>query len=538
MPVLLQTGIPGLDRLLGGGLLRHNSVLLKGPPGSGKTTLGLQILVAGATRFDEPGVLVSFEQFPQQLQRDSASLGWDLQGLIDAKRLAVFFASPDDLALPSSRTENPIVSHLADVVNTLGVKRLLVDSVSHLREVAPPGGLTPRQALLRFLNAVKSLGVTPFLTCEVGLGGHDYEDYLVDSVLLMHHARGEEGRPDRREIEIVKTRGQGHAGGRHPMRITGHGIEVYPHLLPTEPAPAPGPEPVSSGIATLDPILGGGYTPGSSVLVAGMAGTFKTTLAAHFLAEGAQRGEAGLLLSFQEPPGHLLHFLAQRGIDLAPAVARGAVTIWHRDAASTSPEEELWRAEHLLAERGVRRVVIDSVNDIERGLSADSGAQATLAFILAQLRQRGVTTLLTQRIERVSGRNPIADLRHVSMVDTIIYLGLAEIESQLEKVISVLKHRGAKADPELRSLECTAAGLRVGAGFAGLSGVLAGTPLGRRKAQVEEIFQPLYVLRDLLGLAKDPGLEAAQRADLLGNLEGEVARLIELMAKHFGRPEE
>jgi circadian clock protein KaiC len=534
----LRTGIAGLDHLLGGGLLYHNSVLLKGPPGSGKTTLGIQMLVAGATEFDEPGAMVSFEQFPQQLQRDTASFGWDLSRLTEEKRLAIFFASPDDLMLPASRTENLLVSHIADVVNSMGVKRLLVDSVSHLRETQIGEGLTPRQALLRFLNAVKTLGLTPLLTCEIGAGGHEYEDYLADSVIVLHHERGREGLPDRREIEIVKARGQEHEGGRHPMRITPRGIEVYPHVLPKEPPPAPGPEPLSSGIASLDPILGGGYTAGSSVLVAGMAGTFKTTLAAHFLAEGARRGEPGLLISFQEPAGHLLHFLAQRGIDLAPAVDRGEITVWHRAAHETCVEEMLWHGARLFAERGIRRLVVDSMNDLERAVPSADGSAPALALLLAETAQRGITALLTQRIERVSGRNPIADIRHVSMVDTIIYVGLAEIESQLEKVISVLKHRGAKADPELRGLQCGAHGLEVSAGFAGLSGVLEGSPLGQRKARVEEVFQPLYVLRDFLAVAQDPSLDAAQRAEILGNLQRETGRLIDLLGKHFGKPEE
>lgn len=533
----LQTGIDGLDRLLGGGLLYHNSILLKGPPGSGKTTLGLQILVAGAERFGEPGLMLSFEQFPQQLQRDAAVFGWDLGRLHDQGKLSVLFASPDDLAVAQTRVENPVVSRIASLAQEHGVKRVLVDSASHLRDL-PADGLSPRQALLRFLNALKALGLTPLLTCEMGLGGYDYEDYLVDSVIIMHHVRGAEGLPDRREIEIVKARGQRHAGGRHPLRITAKGIEVYPHLLPDRAPPAPAATPVLSGIPSLDPVLGGGYTPGSSVLVAGMAGTFKTTLAAHFLAEGARQGEAGLLVTFQEPPSLLLAFLAQRGIDLRPAVDSGLVTVWHRSAHETCVEELLWHGGRLIEKKPIRRLAIDSLNDLERAVPSADHSAAALELLLAETTSRGVTTLLTQRIERVSGRNPIADIRHVSKVDTIVYVGLAEIESQLEKVISVLKHRGAKSDPELRGLECGEAGLRVSQSFAGLSGVLEGSPLGRRKAQVEEIFQPLYVLRDFLTMAQDPALDAGTRVSMLQNLSQETEKLLALLIKQFGNPEE
>jgi hypothetical protein len=151
--------------------------------------------------------------------------------------------------------------------------------------------------------------------------------------------------------------------------------------------------------------------------------------------------------------------------------------------------------------------------------------------------RRGVTVALTQRIERLTGTNPISDIRHVTVVDTIIYLGLAEIESRIEKVISVLKHRGADADAQLRGLICGSDGLEITQGFLGLSGVLGGTPLGQRKHQVEQIFQPLYVLRDFLKMARDSGMSEAQRLEILGNLSAEADRLIDLMIEQFGEPD-
>ncbi|MBN1475684.1 hypothetical protein JXA47_02925, partial [Candidatus Sumerlaeota bacterium] len=466
----MQTGIPGLDRLLGGGFLHHNSVLLKGSPGAGKTTLGIQMLVNGATQFGEPGVMISFEQFPQQLQRDTAAFGWDLQALMEEKKIAVLFADPADLAVSTTRTENPFVSKIVEIADEIGARRLLVDSLSHLEGIELPPRMTPRQALMRFLGTIKCEGLTPILTAELREGGAPFEDYLVDSVVFLHHIHGADGRPDRREIEIVKTRGQRTIGGRHPLRIGDGGVEVFPHILPEGEPPEPDPEPLGSGIAGLDRLLGGGYTIGSAVLVAGMAGAYKTTLAAHFLAEGLARGEAGLMISFQEPAGHLTQFLAQRGIDVRPAVESGDLTIWRREPRDTCVEELVWRAGQLIQERGIRRVVLDSTNDLESCQITRGQSAMALRLFLSEMIHRGVTTLLTQRIQRVSGNNPIADIEHVSLVDTIVFLGLAEIESQLEKVISVLKHRGAKPDTELRGIACGERGLEVLHRFVGLCG--------------------------------------------------------------------
>jgi circadian clock protein KaiC len=375
------------------------------------------------------------------------------------------------------------------------------------------------------------------LTAELQGRGALFEDYLVDSVVFLHHIHGADGRPDRREVEIIKTRGQETVGGRHPLRIGGEGIEVFPHILPEGEPPEPDPEPLGSGIAGLDRLLGGGYTGGSAVLVAGMAGTYKTTLAAHFLAEGLGKGERGLMISFQEPAGHLTQFLAQRGIDLQPAVESGDLIIWRREPRDTCVEELVWRAGEVIQERGIRRLVLDSTNDLESCQITPGQSAMTLRLFLSEMIHRGVTTLLTQRIQRISGSNPITDIEHVSLVDTIVFLGLAEIESQLEKVISVLKHRGAKPDTELRGIACGERGLEVLHRFVGLCGVLGGTPLGTRKKRVEQIFQPLYVLRDFLEMAKASGMEEEQRREILDNLSGETAKLIDLMTEHFGEPD-
>ena len=152
------------------------------------------------------------------------------------------------------------------------------------------------------------------------------------------------------------------------------------------------------------------------------------------------------------------------------------------------------------------------------------------------LRALGVTTLMTQRLSRVTGRNPLSEIAWAELADTIIYLGLVEIESRLEKVVSVLKHRGGPTEGDLRSIRYTAAGLSVSERFVGLSGVLAGTALGRPKARIEEIFQPLYFIRDFLAMARYPTIQDDKRSAILENLSAETARLIQLLSRYFDQP--
>lgn len=523
----LRTGVPGLDPLLGGGLIEGRTVLLKGAPGSGKTTLGLQILLAGATLFNEPGILLTFEQAPEQLYADMAGFGWDLKKLVAEKRLQVIFVKPEEVLEAPGRQENRLLVNIADWTEDTGARRIMIDSISHLRHLFDGG--QARALLMRFLVQLKALGMTPLMTAELspgeGLAGLDA--YLIDTVIHLTQAAHSGG--ERRELEIIKTRGTQHVGGAHPFEIGPGGVVVYPHIAaPAAPA-APASDPQPSGVPGLDPLLSGGATPGSTVIIAGLSGTFKTTLAMHMALAG---GEPALWIGFHERAAALRRMFATR--DGADGAAR--VEFIECEAGRDPVEKILLGAEPIIRDRKITRVVIDSMNELTAGLPGEAERDEAVRWLLRRLRSLGVTTLLTQRLARVSGLNPLSEIAYSELADTIVYLGLVEIESRLEKVIAVLKHRGGMTEGDLRSIRAAAEGLRVSDRFVGLSGVLAGTPLGRRKAQIEEIFQPLYFIRDFLTLARDPGLDGAQRAGLLDQVAGETQQLIGLLGRYFDQP--
>lgn len=542
----IRTGIAGLDELLGGGLLEGRTVLLKGAPGSGKTTLGLQMLIAGALHYDEPGVLLTFEQISEQLFEDAAAFGWDLRWLVAQKKLLVKFIQPEEVLEQPGRQENRLLVNIADWVEDFGARRILIDSISHLRPFFR--GDQARAMMMRFLVQLKNMKLTPVMTSELshddGLEGLDA--YLVDTVIhLAHHSKGV-GRADRREIEIIKTRGQRHIGGVHPLEIGPDGLTVYPHTTKHMEAvdqdlsaEAIGPRaPISTGVAGLNPLLNGGYTPGSAILVAGLSGTFKTTVASQFMCQGGDEEGRGLWISFQESASSLetLFKVCTTLPGDSPAERCSRIHVLEFNPGCEPVEKILMRAEEVIAAEGVDRVVIDSINDLTCGLDGDEHRQEATQWFLRRLRALGVTTLMTQRLARVTGRNPLSEIAWAELADTIVYLGLVEIESRLEKVISVLKHRGGPTEGDLRSIHYTAHGLRVSDRFVGLSGVLAGTALGRPKARIEEIFQPLYFIRDFLALAQDPQVEGDKRDKIMTNLSSETAQLIGLLSRYFDQP--
>jgi len=533
----LPTGVPRLDGLLGGGLLRGRSLLLKGPPGSGKTTLGMQMLVAGATSYGEPGLLLTFEQVPEQLYEDAAGFGWDLPELARQNRLQVFFIQPREVLEHPGRHETRLLARIEDWVAETGARRILVDSISHLRPLYT--GEDARAMFMNFILRLKQMGLTPVMTAELTVedGLRDFDVYLADAVFELSFAPGAAHQPDRRELRIAKTRGHDHVPGAHPYDIGPEGIVIYPHDPVSIAGPSAAPTaPRSSGVVGLDLLLGGGYSPGSTVLAAGLSGTFKTTLAGHFLTAAADRGEGALWIHFLEESAELTRAMEGRGLAVGRAREAGRLFLRRHPPGAHPVERILHEAEQTIRDNGVSAVVVDGLDELTLTLAEGERRHEAALWFAERLRAVGATALFTQRLERVTGRNPLSEIAMAELADTIVYLGLVEIESRLEKVISVLKHRRGAAVEDLRSIQCTPHGLNVSDRFVGLSGVLAGAPLGRRKAQIENIFQPLYFVRDFLGVAQDPGLDPAQRAEVLNSLSDQTGKLIELLGQYFDEP--
>jgi len=536
----LKTGIVGLDALLDGGSLYHNAILLKGPPGSGKTTVGFQIIRNGIVEFGEPGLVVSFDQFPQQFRRDMESFGWRIDELIAAGKLETLFVSPEDLAPIAAHLESMVVGRIQEAMERIGAIRVLVDSVSHFKR-ASNDPMVQRALLMGFINQLKTMGMTPILTAELTNRADDlidFEEYVVDCVLILDLLL-RPGHPlPERTMEVRKARGQNHIGGKHPFKFTSHGIEVFPHRMPQPLGLGDlGDRPlghVSSGIAGLDRILQGGFTAGVPSLVAGVSGTYKTTVLSHFLASGAAAGEPGLLISFEEPPPYLLQVMRQRGIELDTAVREGRVTLWHRVAKTCPLDELFYQLENEIKSRGIRRIGIDSLNDFERCVPEPTRSKDYLILFNDLMTRRGVSALWTQKIDRLTDRSPIGDIRYLSQFDTVVFLGQVEIESELRKVVSILKGRGAKCEGDLRAIECGPSGLVVSEKFHGLAGILEGSPRGQYKKTIEELLQPVISARDFLKMARRDDVSAEQRRLLWDNIDTLLGDLDTRLREQFG----
>lgn len=220
----VTTGIAGLDEMLGGGFLRETANLVEGAPGTGKTTLAMQFIYHGIMQANEPGLIITFEEFPQQYYHDAAALGWDFIDLEKKGLLKVVMTSPEVTRLDLESVGGMIESHVTE----MGARRVVVDSVTHFaRLTQDPVEL--RSLEYSFINALKRQGLTSLLTREsTALLGESTEDtslnFVVDSYLILRYVEIES--TIRKALLVLKMRGSDHAKDIRQYEITPHGIEV------------------------------------------------------------------------------------------------------------------------------------------------------------------------------------------------------------------------------------------------------------------------------------------------------------------------
>ena len=462
-------GVEGFDTLLHGGGVRGNCYLVIGAPGTGKTIFGLQFLWAGAALFDEPGVMVTFEQFPDQLYRDALAFGWDLKELEAADSLRVLFTSAEVFA------DDRGARVLRRVCDEVGAKRVHIDSLTNLASVAGSPG-EARRLIYRFVNMVKSCGVTATMATELDAGGTGTAaEHLVDGLIRMKYepwlTRGR-----RRTVEVIKNRGRPHMPGEHSFEITSKGLVVYPRLPPTQPAERiGGDERAGTGVAGLDEMTGGGLPRGTCCVVSGSTGLGKTLLGLQFLAEGASRGEMGLFVSLEERPEEIARFARGVGVDVDGMVEKGLLRFVYRVPAELDFDELSSAVRREIDAGPVRRMVFDSVSTLSIRIPEDHQFRNLLYLLMDYTKGRGITSILTDETFELFLEQKVTTRGISSVVDTVVLMRYLEVNSRMHRVLTVLKSRGIGHSKDIVPYTITSKGITVSRRVGELSGVLQGT---------------------------------------------------------------
>jgi circadian clock protein KaiC len=476
---LISTGVAGLDDVLTGGLRRNRSFLLEGVPGSGKTTLALQFLRAGAAR-GEPVLYVTLSETAEELRAAAQSHGWTLDGVTVREII------PSEEALDPG--EASTMFHLSEVelasttqqviadVEGLRPSCVVIDSLAELRLLSG-SPLRYRRQILALKQYFTRRGCTVLLLDDltaIDQGSHIQS--IAHGVILLEQMNPEYG-ADRRRLRVRKYRGVAFRGGYHDYAIRTGGLEVYPRLVAAEHRISSLRNKMCSGVAEIDSLLGGGIEQGTSTLIVGAAGTGKSTLAAQFAAAAATRGEKSALYIFDESPVTLMTRAAELGIQLSPALHSGAISIRQVDPAELSPGELTHAIRVAVEQDGVKLVVIDSLNGYLNAMPEERFLSVQLHELLTYLGQRNIATILVCAHSGLLGAQMSTPVDASYLADAVVLLRYFETRGEVRQALSVMKKRGSKHERTIREFGFDNGRMFVGRALREFRGVLTGVPV-------------------------------------------------------------
>ena len=467
------TGITGFDEITLGGLPAGRPSLVCGAAGCGKTLFAVTFLVNGANQSDEPGVFMSFEERAEDLTANVASLGYDLDGLVAAGKLAI-----DHVRIERSEIEEAgeydlegLFVRLGFAVDAIGAKRVVLDTVETLFSGFTDPALL-RTELRRLFGWLKERGLTAIITGERGEGQltrHGLEEYVSDCVVLLDNRV--EDQITTRRLRVVKYRGSAHGTNEYPFLIDDQGISVLP-VTSSGLNRTASSDIISSGVPGLDAMMrSGGFYRGSSILLSGVAGTGKTTFGSHFIDAACRRGERCLFFVFEESAQEICRNAISVGFDLQKWVAPGLLRFEAARPSLYGLEMHLARMHRDLDRFKPEVVVIDPLSAF-RGPGNE--VHATLLRMMDLLKGRGVTALFTSL--RTDGTLVEgADQGLSSLMDVWIKLLDVEADGERNRILYLIKARGMSHSNQMREYRVTDTGIELIEPYVGPEGVLTGT---------------------------------------------------------------
>lgn len=469
------TGIPGFDEISEGGLPKGRTSIVCGGAGCGKTMFGIEFLVRGALEYNEPGVLMAFEETPEDIARNVASLGFDIQDLADKKKLFLDYVSvePREIQESGDYDLEGLFIRLQSAVDAVGAKRVMFDTIEAIFSGFSNTG-TLRAEFRRLFRWLKDRGLTTIITAERGDGTltrHGLEEYVSDCVILLDHRIKDQ--ISARRLRIIKYRGTKHGTDEYPFLIDERGMSILP-LTSLQLQHTVSKNRVSSGVPDLDEMLEGkGYFRGSSVLVTGTAGSGKTTLAASFVDAACRRGERCLYIDFEESRDQVARNMNSVGIDLDHWAEQGLLTHEAWRPTQFGIEMHLLRIHKFIEKVKPQCVVIDPITNLLNG-SSDKEVYSMLMRLLDFLKVSGVTALF---VSLTSGGDELEQttVGVSSLTDTWILLRDVELNGERNRCVYVLKSRGMAHSNQLREFVLTDSGIKLLPVYVGPGGVLTGS---------------------------------------------------------------
>jgi circadian clock protein KaiC len=471
------TGVDGLDDVLSGGLPRDRLYLVQGDPGVGKTTLALQFLLAGV-RAGERCLYITLSETKEELLEVAASHGWSLDGL------TLFEMPLDDrvdsdgentLFHPSEVELAETTKLLLDQVSRIKPTRVVFDSLSEIRLLAQ-GGLRYRRQVLAFKQFFIGKGCTVLLLDDRTSDPGDLQlQSLAHGVLSLEQLSPLYG-SERRRLKVVKMRGLRFRGGYHDFVLTHGGMRVFPRLVAAEHETPFEMGQLATGVPELDTLMGGGLDRGTTTLLLGPAGTGKSTLAVRFAKAAVASGSRAALFAFDERIPTLLTRSRGMGLDLQPDLDAGRLEVRQIDPAELAPGELTQEVRSAVEERGVRLLILDSLNGYMHAMPEEHFLTLQLHELLSYLAQKGVITIVVVAQHGLVGTSVESPVDISYLADSVLVFRHIELAGELRKAVSMLKRRAGAHEFSIRQLKIDSTGINLGEPLHGFQGLLTGVP--------------------------------------------------------------
>jgi circadian clock protein KaiC len=496
---IVRTGIAGLDEILMGGIPRGNVILLEGAIGVGKTTLGVEFVYRGASQFDEPGVIVLFEVSPDKLTRDALRFGWDLREMERRNRLKIVFTTRDVLRQELQQADSVLLEQAASI----GARRIFVDGVARL--VGSNGSHESRSSFHVLTEGLQRENLTAILAVEASALNGDQapslpEESIADTVIRLKME--DSNRAVHRSLEVVKSRGQDYQMGRHTLRIiNGRGLQVYRRVqAPRKPlrdqaAAFDATTRIPTGIPGLDALVNGGYFLGSTTVMAGISGVGKSVMGLQYLAEGARRGERGLMFSLDEQVPQILRNAASIGLDLKSEIDRGLLHLEYDAPQEIEVDVHFHHVEKLVEKFKPKRVLIDSLSTYASNLGTQGRVfRDFFHALVALMKEHQIAAVYNHENPEMLGMaSMMGGFPLSSLVDNILLLNWVELGDSFRLGLTVAKMRANPVDRTTHECEVDGKGMHIlprqlkGAiprsPFSSYSGLVSRAPERRREQE-------------------------------------------------------
>lgn len=475
----ISSGIPGLDNVLNGGFPRGHFFLVEGEPGAGKTTLGLQFLMAGRD-LGEPVLYVTLSESEAEIQKVARSHGWSLDGITVYE-----FTPSEDVLRPEERYSafhpsdvefQDSMQNILSQVDRVNPARVVLDSLSEIRLLAADA-LRYRRQILALKAFFTNRGCTVLLLDDRTGGPQDRQlQSIAHGVLMLERIPREYG-GTRRRLQISKMRGMVYREGYHDYLIATGGVEVYPRLIAAEHRTDIAQSPIASGIPQLDALWSGGIDRGTSTLLLGPAGSGKSSIALSYAITAARAGEYVSMFLFEELTNLACKRGAGLGLDPRPWIDADKLHMEQIDPTELSPGEFIQHVRDSVEKRDARVVVIDSLNGLMNAMPGEAYLPLQMHELLGFLNHRGVVSILilSQAGLMGSAMSQPVDLSYLA--DNVMLFRYFEADGRVRKALSVVKKRSGPHEDTIRELTMANGSITIGGALTGFRGVLTGVPV-------------------------------------------------------------